>query len=134
MVSSISTIHGIPSLIFQFKCLLRNFDIYTFTAMQEIVLRHSFLFKRVELSLSCHHNILKDFISLFLDRGKWRERGKATSVWEKNIDWLLLVWGLTGDQSCNPGTWPGLERNWQPFALWDDPQSTEPHQSGLSSS
>ena len=126
-----SSIHCIMPWIFKFKCLSRNFDIYTFTAKQEIVLRLRFLSKRVELMLSFHHNFWIDFIYLFLDGGKWRERGKETSMRERNTDWLLLVWGLTGDQSCNPGTCPVLEWNWQPFTLWDDTQSTEPHQSGI---
>ena len=78
--------------IFKFKCLSRNLYIYTFTAKQEIVLRLRFLSKRVELMLSFHHNFWKDFIYLFLDGGKWRERGKETSMRERNTDWLLLVW------------------------------------------
>ena len=86
MVSSVSTIHCIPSFIFKFKCLFRNLDIYTFTAMQEIILRLSFLFRRVELMLSFHHNFWKDFIFLFLDREMEGEREGNICVGEEH--WL----------------------------------------------
>ena len=44
---------------------------------------------------------------------------------ERNIDWLPLA------RTCNPGTCPDQESNWQPFVLRDNTQLTEPHQSGL---
>ena len=37
---------------------------------------------------------------------------------------------LTGDQTYNPGTCSEQESNWQPFALWDNTQPSEPHGSG----
>ena len=46
----------------------------------------------------------KDFIYLFLEKGEGRQKGKETSMWERNIDWLPLT--------CpQPGTWPvpGIE-------------------------
>ena len=36
----------------------------------------------------------------------------------------------TGDLAHNPGMCPNWESNWQPFALQDGVQPTEPHQSG----
>ena len=76
-------------------------------------------------------NFLKDFIYLsiylFLDKGEGREKEKATSIWEKNINRLPLVCALTWDQARNPGMCPYWESNCQPFTLWDDTQPTEPH-------
>ena len=45
---------------------------------------------------------------------------------ERNIDSLPLV-----DCIHNLGMCPDPESKWQPFALWDDAQPTEPHLSGL---
>ena len=33
--------------------------------------------------------------------------------------------------ACNPGMCPERKSNPGPFGLWDNAQSTEPHQSGL---
>ena len=70
---------------------------------------------------------------LFLERGKWREkRGRETSMWKRNIDWLpLIMLGAGTEPSSNPGTCPDQELNRQPFALWNNTQSAEPHWSGL---
>ena len=65
------------------------------------------------------------------ERGKGEKRGKETSMWESNIDWLPLIHTLIGEQSYNPGMWPDWELNQWPFALQDNAQPTEPHQSGL---
>ena len=49
----------------------------------------------------------KDFIYLFLDRGKEREKGK-----ERNINvWLPLLCSPTGDLADNPGTCLDWESN-----------------------
>ena len=32
--------------------------------------------------------------------------------------------------ACNPGLCPAWESNWGPFGLWDNAQTTKPHQSG----
>ena len=47
-------------------------------------------------------------------------------MWERNI-----ARAVSKDQTRNPGLCPDQESNQQPFALWDDAQPTEPHQSGL---
>ena len=41
-----------------------------------------------------------------------RERGRETSVCERNIDWLPLACALTRDQTHNPGMCPDQESNW----------------------
>ena len=70
---------------------------------------------------------LKDFIYLFLERGKGREKGR-----ERNISvWLPLAVPPTGDLARNPGVCPDWESNRRPFGLQASTQSTEPHQPGL---
>ena len=49
----------------------------------------------------------KKTIYLFLERGKGREKGR-----ERNIDWLLVSYILTGDKTCNLGMCPDQELNW----------------------
>ena len=66
-----------------------------------------------------------------LERGvKERERERNTNVWEKNLSAASQM-SLTRDLAHYPGMCSHLESNWWPFALWDDVQPTEPHQSGL---
>ena len=57
----------------------------------------------------------------FRERGEGRERwrGRKTSPWERNIDWLPHTC-LTGDRSLNQGMCPDRELNFRPFSLWDD--------------
>ena len=68
----------------------------------------------------------KDFISLFLERGEWREKGR-----ERNINvWLPLTCPSTRDLARNPRMCPDWESKWRPFGSQDGTQSTEPHQPG----
>ena len=50
---------------------------------------------------------------------------------ERNIDGLPPAYAVTKDRTHNPSMCPDQESNWQPSALWDEAQPTEPHQSGL---
>ena len=59
-----------------------------------------------------------------------RKEGK-TSI-GRNTDWLPLMCAPAGDLAHNPDKSPHQESSWQPFSLWTDTQSTEPHQSGPS--
>ena len=56
-----------------------------------------------------------------------KKRGRESSMWERNINQLPLICTLSRDQTCNLGMCPDQETNWQPFTLWDDPQTTESH-------
>ena len=84
------------------------------------------------LVLSCWVFFFLDFIYLFLERGKRREK-----VRERNIDVQekhpLVASCMHPDegQTQNSGMCPDWESNQQPFSLRDDTQPTEPHQSGL---
>ena len=46
------------------------------------------------------------------------------------LDQLSLIPAPAGDWTCNPGTWPYWESNWQLLAFWDSAQPAEPHWSG----
>ena len=68
---------------------------------------------------------LKDFIYLFLEIGKWKEKER-----ERNINaWLSLT--------CPPlGTWPTMQAcaptgKWTSGPLQSSAQYTEPHQPGM---
>ena len=56
-------------------------------------------------------------------RERDRERGKKKKLmWERNInvrniDWLLPIWDLTGDQTHNIDVFPDKESNIQPFGI-----------------
>ena len=64
----------------------------------------------------------KDFIHLFLERGKGgRKRGKHQCVVASHTP-------PTGDLACNPGMCPDWESNQQPFGSQASSQCTEPHQ------
>ena len=39
---------------------------------------------------------------------------------ERNMNRLLSVHALTGDQTCGLGMCPNLESNIQPFGVWND--------------
>ena len=77
---------------------------------------HSFLFK-----------LLKDFIYLFLEKGKGRER-RETSIWEKHL--LPLLCAPIRVPGPEPRHVPWLEIELWPFTLRDNTQQTEPHRSG----
>ena len=71
------------------------------------------------------------FIEMYRE-GKWvRKMGREPLLWEIHIDWSSLVCTLTGDCSHNPGMYPDQESNLGHFALWDNAQPTESHQSGF---
>ena len=75
---------------------------------------------------------LKDFIYLFLEKGKGGiERWRETLMWERNTAQLPLVRAPAGGQTRNPGMCPERGSNLQLFALWNNTQSTETHQSVL---
>ena len=68
----------------------------------------------------------KDFIYLFLERGKGREKEKHQCVVASHTP-------PSGDLACNPGMCPDWESNLQPLGLQVSTQSTEPHQPGQNS-
>ena len=70
--------------------------------------------------------ILKDFIYLFLQRGKEGEREG-----EKHQCVAASHMAPPGDLAHNPGMRPDWELNQQPFGLQAGTQSTEPYQPGL---
>ena len=67
----------------------------------------------------------KDFIYLFLERGREGEREgeKPQCVVASHIP-------PTGDLACSPGMCPHWETNLRPFGSQSSAQSTEPHQPG----
>ena len=97
----------------------------------------SFKIITVNSDVYCPVYFLKIFLNKFLNlfifryRGKEREREgeKLRHVRGTSISCFLHAsqWG----QAHNPGMCPDQESNQQPFALWDDAQPTQPHQSGL---
>ena len=64
---------------------------------------------------------LKDFIYLF------SERGSGEKERERNID---VQERETYQSARNPGMFPNMESNWQPFGSQVHAQFTEPHQLG----
>ena len=71
-------------------------------------------------------NFLKDFIYLFLERGREGEREG-----EKHQCEVAFHMPLTGDLAHNPGMCPDWESNLRPFGSQAGAQSTEPHHLGL---
>ena len=69
-------------------------------------------------------SFFKDFICLFLERGREGKRGKHQCVVASRTP-------PTGDLAQNPSTCPDWESNWQPSGLQAGAQSTEPHQPGI---
>ena len=69
---------------------------------------------------------LKDFIYLFLERGREGEREE-----EKHQYVVASCPAPTGDLVRNPGMCPDWESNRPPFGFQSGTQSTEPHQPGL---
>ena len=67
---------------------------------------------------------LKDFIYLFLERGREGERR------EKHQCVVVSHTPPTGDLARNPGTCPNWVLNRRPFGWLAGTQSTEPHQPG----
>ena len=68
----------------------------------------------------------KDFIYVFLERGKEGERE------EKKYQCVITsCTPPTGDLTCNPSMCPDWELNQRPFGLQAGAQSTEPHEPGL---
>ena len=76
--------------------------------------------------------IFKDFIYLFLERGKGREKER-----ERNINaWIIHQSGASctsppGDLAHNPGMCPNWDLNLRPFSSQASTQCTEAHQPGL---
>ena len=67
----------------------------------------------------------KDFIYLFLERGKGGREG------EKHQCVVASHTPPTGEVAGNPGLCPDWESNWRPCGSQAGIQSTEPHQPGL---
>ena len=72
--------------------------------------------------------LFKKILFIFRERRREREREgeKHQCERETSIGCLLYM-----PPPPNPGMCPDQESNQQPFALWDDAQPTQPHQSGL---
>ena len=73
------------------------------------------------------------FIYLFIwegGDGKKKERERNFNVREKHWSIASHTHPNQGP-THNPDMYPEWESNWWHFALWDDTQPTEPHQSGL---
>ena len=68
---------------------------------------------------------LKDFIYLFLERGREGEREE-----EEHQCVVASCTPLTGDLACNPGMCPDWDLNWSRLALQASSQSTESYQPG----
>ena len=68
---------------------------------------------------------LKDFIYLFLERGREGEKEE-----EKHQCVIAFRAHPTGDLAHNPGMCPDWESNLRPFGSQATTQSTEPHQPG----
>ena len=70
------------------------------------------------------------FIFYFRERGSKRERRRETSIWERNIDWLLLTHVPDQGPGLQPShvLWLGIKL--VTFSLQKDAQPIEPHQSG----
>ena len=56
-----------------------------------------------------------------------REREGETLMWERNINWLSLIYPGTRDWTCNLGICPDQELNLWPFDAQDYTQPTEPY-------
>ena len=69
------------------------------------------------------HHFFKDFIYLFLEKGREKEREKHQCVVASHVP-------SAGKLACNPGMWPDWELNWQLIGSQAGTQSTEPHQPG----
>ena len=61
------------------------------------------------------------FYYLFLERGEGKEKERERNMCKRNIDRFPLA---------HPSMCPGQESTWRPFAVQDDAQPAEPHQSG----
>ena len=58
----------------------------------------------------------KDFIYLFLERGKGREKERERNINVREIHRLVASRAPpTEDLACNPAMWPDWESNWKPF-------------------
>ena len=70
-----------------------------------------------------------DFI-LFLESREGRDKGRETSMWQRNMGRLPPACTLTGDWNLNPGMCPDLESNHNLTLCRTTLQPIEPHQSG----
>ena len=80
----------------------------------------------IEETIPHEVGFLRFCLSSFRERGRDRERGEETSMWEKHQSVASCTWP-DHDQTCNPGMCPDRELNRRPCALWDDIQPTELH-------
>ena len=89
-------------------------------------LRGKFFFLLFQLlGASC---LFCNFFFLILTRGHdFKERGRETLIWEKNVHSYPLMRAPTWDWTCNPGVCPDQELNPQPFGLWNDAQTNLSH-------
>ena len=101
--------------------------IYLYFAFQNFIFEDIFRNLENNVFTSVHiYLFMYLFIYLFLERGGGRE----TSMFERNINRLPITCAPIRDLTHNPGMGPDWESNLQPFALPDDAQPMEPHQSG----
>ena len=74
---------------------------------------------------------LKIYLFIFQERGKEGERKGEKHRCERETCIRCLWHTPSQDQTGSPGMCPDQKSsNWQPFAVQDDAQPTEPHQSG----
>ena len=87
--------------------------------------------ERVDLA---NFQAFKNFFKL-INSFSFRKRGReGEREGEKHQCVVASHMPHTGDLAHNPGMCPDWELNQQPFALWADAQSTEPHKPGQFSS
>ena len=60
------------------------------------------------------------FFIAFRERRRGEERERELSMWERNVDQLLLVSSRTGDRTHNWGVCPYWKSIPQSFGVWDD--------------
>ena len=101
-----------PQVQIQPKKMLPTFVKFVLVLVQMVTFENTCIF-------------FKDFIYLFLERGREREREE-----EKHQCVVASCAHPTGDLAHNPGMCPDWESNLRPFGSQSGAQSTEPHQPG----
>ena len=80
-----------------------------------LVLQTNFFLFFFFLTKTIFLKILTQDICLLIWEGEGGGRDRQTSVWERNICWLPLIYVLTGDRTRNLGVCPDWASNLQPF-------------------